>query len=184
MWRKKHRANNPIVIIHIFKPKESVIELPVDSGETSAEPFGHAQASHQLAVLRFDYWLAFASMLCFLVAYVGLCLAPTGTLFTIASAAVATGGGLGPAAQSILLGLYSARVGAAEESAHAGALLGALGVLVALVSQVRSCTTLCITALSTHTGSESSASRHNLCQDGRASASSEILGVPCTTACL
>jgi hypothetical protein len=183
MWRKKHRAHNLIVIIHIFKPKAGVIQLPVDS-ETLAEPSDHTQVAHQLAVLRFDYWLAFGSMLCFLVAYVGLCLAPTGTLFTIASAAVATGGGLGPAAQSILLGLYSARVGAAEESAHAGALLGALGVLIALVSQVRSCSALCITALSTHTGSESSASRHNLYQDGRASASGEILGVLCTNTCL
>jgi hypothetical protein len=129
-----------IAITHLFKPKQCSSQAPVGSEErlaVSAIAPSPSVKSYRHAILRFDFRLAFVSLLLYAIAYVGITLAPTGYLFTVASVFTSLGGGFGPTSQSMLLELHSLRVG--THDAQAGAVLGSLGVLAALVGQVRPC---------------------------------------------
>lgn len=79
----------------------------------------------------FDLTLARVSVTLETIAFLGMAVASTGTLFTLAGTVNSFGAGFSPAAQALALDLYANR--RSHDRAEIGKLFGALGVIQALL---------------------------------------------------
>jgi MFS family permease len=84
--------------------------------------------------MLFDLLIAQGSLAIELVSYICLALSPTAPLFVGVSTLLSLGAGFGPAAQAIMLELFSLQPG--RSASEAGTLFGAMSIAQALVTQV------------------------------------------------
>lgn len=118
-----------LVVIHLFKPKQPAIQLPIALSEplhpdpsnvTTSRSRKHHPAAFDLAFARVSLVIDFVS-------YTLIPLASTGFIFGLFTIIGAFGTGFGPAISNVALTLYTERGGR-----ETGKLFGAMSVVQAL----------------------------------------------------